>query len=255
MFKKDVIPPYIVPLSSHAQEIVKQLLNDFKPAQKYLFPGALRLTDRMSENTVNFALKRMGFDGRLTGHGLRATMSTALNEIGYPKAWVDAHTFQAVYDQWLAHRKLSLEEGRQTSLEQIARVFKKDVFPVLRHLTIYDITRAHLLDIIGKVEKRGSLSVAEKLRIWLVSSNSSMPPILKAMCCTQGGVFSSRPIAGELSSLKNASTLPWPASKNTCMYGSGALVEGTWSSAMASTKSMLRCLTYHSTVSLASRQR
>ncbi len=76
------------------------------------------------------------------------------------------HTFKAVYEQWLAHRKLSLEEGRQTSLEQIGRVFKKDVFPALRHLTIYDITRAHLLDIIGKVEKRGSLSVAEKLRTW-----------------------------------------------------------------------------------------
>lgn len=76
------------------------------------------------------------------------------------------HTFKAVYDQWLAHRKLSLDEGRQTSLEQIGRVFKKDVFPALRHLTIYDISRAHLLDIIGKVEKRGSLSVAEKLRTW-----------------------------------------------------------------------------------------
>lgn len=76
------------------------------------------------------------------------------------------HTFKAVYEQWLTHRKLALEQGRQTSLEQIARVFKKDVFPVLRHLTIYDITRAHLLDIIGKVEKRGSLSVAEKLRTW-----------------------------------------------------------------------------------------
>ena len=76
------------------------------------------------------------------------------------------HTFKAVYDLWLAHRRLSLEEGRQTSLEQIGRVFKKDVLPALRHLTIYDITRAHLLDIIGKVEKRGSLSVAEKLRTW-----------------------------------------------------------------------------------------
>lgn len=76
------------------------------------------------------------------------------------------HTFKAVYEQWLAHRQLSLEAGRQTSLEQIGRVFKKDVFPVLRHLTIYDITRAHLLDIIAKVEKRGSLSVAEKLRTW-----------------------------------------------------------------------------------------
>lgn len=36
----------------------------------------------------------------------------------------------------------------------------------MRHLTIYDVTRAHLLDIIGRVEKRGSLSVAEKLRTW-----------------------------------------------------------------------------------------
>lgn len=76
------------------------------------------------------------------------------------------HTFMAVYEKWRGHRKLSLDEGRQTSLEQIKRVFKKDVFPVLRHLTIHEITRAHLLDIIGKVEARNSLSVAEKLRAW-----------------------------------------------------------------------------------------
>ena len=77
------------------------------------------------------------------------------------------HTFKAVYDKWLAHRSLSLEdEGRQSTPKQIGRVFAKDVFPMLRHLTIYDVTRAHLLDIIGRVEKRGSLSVAEKLRTW-----------------------------------------------------------------------------------------
>jgi integrase len=40
------------------------------------------------------------------------------------------------------------------------------VFPALNHLAIYDITRAHLLGILGKVEKRGALSVAEKLRTW-----------------------------------------------------------------------------------------
>ena len=39
------------------------------------------------------------------------------------------------------------------------------------------------------------------------------------------------------------------------MYGSGSFVEGTWSSAMASTKSMLSIFRYHSTVSLASLQR
>jgi hypothetical protein len=71
------------------------MLNDFKPAQKYLFADVVRLTDRMSENTVNFALKRMGYDGRLTGHALFATMSTALNEIGYPRVWVDAQLSHA----------------------------------------------------------------------------------------------------------------------------------------------------------------
>ena len=32
----------------------------------------------------------MGYDDQLTGHGIRGTLSTALNEIGYPKIWVDA---------------------------------------------------------------------------------------------------------------------------------------------------------------------
>jgi len=45
-------------------------------------------------------------------------------------------------------------------------MFKKDVFPVLRHMNIHDITRAHLLDIIARVEGRDALSVAEKLRTW-----------------------------------------------------------------------------------------
>lgn len=40
-------------------------------------------------NTLNSALRRMGFADRLTGHGMRATISTALNEIGYPKVgWI-----------------------------------------------------------------------------------------------------------------------------------------------------------------------
>ncbi len=75
---------------SRHKAVVRESLDDFKPAQKYLFASVVRLTNRMSENTVNFALKRMGYDRRLTGHGLRATMSTALNEIGYPRVWVDA---------------------------------------------------------------------------------------------------------------------------------------------------------------------
>jgi len=64
----DDLPPYIVLLSTQAQAIVRQMLSDFKPAQKYLFASVVRLTDRMSEDTISFALKRMGYGGRLTGH-------------------------------------------------------------------------------------------------------------------------------------------------------------------------------------------
>ncbi|HDN7360707.1 TPA: integrase arm-type DNA-binding domain-containing protein [Salmonella enterica subsp. enterica serovar Agona] len=84
------VPPYIVPLSLQAIEIVRYLQGVMRPAQKYLLSHRSDLKKRISENTLNAALKRMGCEDRLTGHGIRGTISTALNEIGYPKIWVDA---------------------------------------------------------------------------------------------------------------------------------------------------------------------
>ncbi|QPI43550.1 tyrosine-type recombinase/integrase [Pectobacterium aroidearum] len=84
------IPSYIVPLSIQAIEIVRYLLEEVRPAQRYLFSHRSDLKKRISENTLNGALKRMGYQDLLTGHGIRGTISTALNEVGYPKVWVDA---------------------------------------------------------------------------------------------------------------------------------------------------------------------
>ena len=84
------IPPYIVPLSLQAIEIVRYLLGVMRPAQCHLLAHRSELKKRISENTLNAALKRMGYEDQLTGHGIRGTISTALNEIGYPKIWVDA---------------------------------------------------------------------------------------------------------------------------------------------------------------------
>ena len=86
---KDV-PPYIVPLSLQAIEIVRYLLGMMRPAQRHLLAHRSELKKRISENTLNAALKRMGYEDQLTGHGIRGTISTALNEIGYPKIWMDA---------------------------------------------------------------------------------------------------------------------------------------------------------------------
>jgi hypothetical protein len=37
----------------------------------------------------------MGYADRLTGHGIRATISTALNELGYPKEWIEVQLSHA----------------------------------------------------------------------------------------------------------------------------------------------------------------
>ncbi|TFY95196.1 DUF4102 domain-containing protein [Pseudomonas nabeulensis] len=84
------IPPYIVPLSVQAIEIVRHLLREVRPAQRYLLAHRSDLKKRISENTLNYALNRMGYKDVLTGHGVRGTISTALNEVGYLKIWVDA---------------------------------------------------------------------------------------------------------------------------------------------------------------------
>ena len=68
------------------------------------------------------------------------------------------HTFIAVYERWLAYRAVALEEGRQSTLAQIRRVFKKDVIPPLRRMTFHEITQHHLLEVVGRIERHGSLS-------------------------------------------------------------------------------------------------
>ena len=84
------VAPYIVPLSRQAIEIVKYLLDEMHPAQRYLLAHRSDLNKTISENTLNGALRRMGYVDLLTGHGIRGTISTALNELGYPKPWIEA---------------------------------------------------------------------------------------------------------------------------------------------------------------------
>ncbi|WP_191833897.1 tyrosine-type recombinase/integrase [Pseudomonas fluorescens] len=112
------IPPYIVPLSVQAIEIVRYLLEQVKPAQRYLLAHRSDLKKRISENTLNAALKRMGYEGLLTGHGIRATISTALHEIGYLKTWVDAQLSHADPDKVSATYNHALYVGPRRKMVQ-----------------------------------------------------------------------------------------------------------------------------------------
>jgi integrase len=71
-----------IPLPRQAIEILLGLKKVTGHA-KFLFPGLAKLDRPISENTMNLALRRMGYsDTEMTSHGFRATASTLLNESG-----------------------------------------------------------------------------------------------------------------------------------------------------------------------------
>jgi integrase len=74
---------HIVPLSVQALAILREL-HPLTGAGRYLFPSE-RTADRpISENTVNAALRRLGYaKDEMTGHGFRSMASTLLNEQGW----------------------------------------------------------------------------------------------------------------------------------------------------------------------------
>jgi len=74
--------PHIVPLSTQAKAVLEQLKAlSFK--REFVFPGDVDPRKSMSSNTILFALYRMGYRGRMTGHGFRGVASTILHEQGW----------------------------------------------------------------------------------------------------------------------------------------------------------------------------
>ncbi|MBI0561370.1 tyrosine-type recombinase/integrase [Pectobacterium parmentieri] len=117
------VPPYVVPLPRQAIDIVNQLLvlQKYRPAQRYLLAHRNNLQKRISENTLNGALKRMGYADQLTGYGIRATISTALNELGYPKEWIEVQLSHADPNKiCAAYNHASYVEQRRMMMQEWA---------------------------------------------------------------------------------------------------------------------------------------
>lgn len=79
--------PHLVPLSPQAVAVLRLLQTargvDRCKGELLLFPGERDHDKPMSDNTILKALERMGYKGRMTGHGFRGVASTALNEMGF----------------------------------------------------------------------------------------------------------------------------------------------------------------------------
>ncbi|HED2907817.1 TPA: tyrosine-type recombinase/integrase, partial [Klebsiella pneumoniae] len=121
--------PHLVPLSTQALEIVQQL-KVMSGQYPLVFPGRNDPRKTMSEASINQVFKRIGYTGKVTGHGFRHTMSTILHEEGFNTAWietqlahVDKNAIRGTYNhalylegrkemmQWYANYMAELQKG------------------------------------------------------------------------------------------------------------------------------------------------
>lgn len=71
-----------IPLTDHSLDILK-LMQPISGDSDYVFPSMVKRNEHINTSTINVALKRMGYQGKLVAHGLRALASTILNENGF----------------------------------------------------------------------------------------------------------------------------------------------------------------------------
>ena len=73
--------PHLVPLSRQAVAVLREL-HPLTGAGRYVFPGLRTAARPMSENTMNAALRRLGYaKDEMTAHGFRAMARTILDEV------------------------------------------------------------------------------------------------------------------------------------------------------------------------------
>ncbi|CAM2194023.1 protein of unknown function [Paraburkholderia kururiensis] len=96
---------HVVPLSRQALAALEQL-KSFSFGSAYLFPNLGSTTKPMGLSTPNVVFARMGYGGRFTPHGIRATASTWLNNRGVRAdvierqlAHVERNRVRAVYNR------------------------------------------------------------------------------------------------------------------------------------------------------------
>ncbi|GAA5785087.1 tyrosine-type recombinase/integrase [Chitiniphilus shinanonensis] len=108
---------HVVPLTRQAMTILEALKARSRGG-RYVFPAEGRLDRPMSENAVLYLIRRIGYQGRMTGHGWRSVGSTWANERGFSPdaierqlAHVPKDTTRAAYNraEYLVERRTMLQ--------------------------------------------------------------------------------------------------------------------------------------------------
>ncbi|WP_282296175.1 integrase arm-type DNA-binding domain-containing protein [Stenotrophomonas sp. PS02289] len=91
--------PHVVPLARQSVAVLRGL-HPLTGRGEFVFPGVRGRGRPMSENTVNAALRRLGYDSdTMTGHGFRAMARTVLDEVlGFRPDYIEHQLAHAVRD-------------------------------------------------------------------------------------------------------------------------------------------------------------
>lgn len=89
--------PHIVPLSRQALDVLAQL-REINGQQRFVF-YSVQGRSHISNNTMLYALYRMGYKSRMTGHGFRGLAATTLRELGYSRDVVERQMAHAERNQ------------------------------------------------------------------------------------------------------------------------------------------------------------
>ena len=79
---------HIVPITEPVREILFEL-KEISGSSEYMFPSRSTRTGVISENTLIYAIYRLGYHSRATVHGFRGTASTILNEHQFNSDWIE----------------------------------------------------------------------------------------------------------------------------------------------------------------------
>lgn len=96
--------PHLVPLADRAIEIL-ELLKSYTGNRDYVFASPTKPRNPISNNTILKSIERMGFKGRMTGHGFRHLASTVLNENGHRSDVIERqlahsdHSVRGIYNK------------------------------------------------------------------------------------------------------------------------------------------------------------
>ena len=83
--------------------------------KRYVFPSQRDWTKPMSNGAILMALRRLGYQGRMTGHGFRALAASALGDLGFRREVIERALSHKEHDEVQAayHRADFLKERKE----------------------------------------------------------------------------------------------------------------------------------------------